>query len=323
MQHDAVIWNSLHRHFCSYRVTTSKINFCRNKYNITGLCEQKSCPLANSLYATIIENDGRLLLFIKTAERAHSPRRLWEKISLSQSYRKALLQIDAHLQYWPQFNVHKAKQRLTKMTQYLIRKQKLQLQTQTRLVGVKKKIQRREASREKKAMNAAKLENSIEKELLERLRVGAYGDIYNFPQEEYEKALDSHLEEQREEEEEYLQDQDEYEAVLEDSDEEFGLLEDIEDHVGDAGQQFDFDDGDDSGEESDETNEEGNRVRSDQELKEYVKSRALKRVRSKRKSADDRTGSKGLKLRRTAGLIQIEVEYAQEGKAQAQLQAED
>ncbi len=83
---------------------------------------------------------GIAYLCMKTVERAHKPATLWHRIALDRNYSKALKQVDSLLAHWytllrdnvfifllmvllyrSRFLLHKSKQRLTKITQYLLR----------------------------------------------------------------------------------------------------------------------------------------------------------------------------------------------------------
>lgn len=249
---DEIIWGIINHQFCAFKLSTSQgkgtgkgkggQTFCRNEMNVTGLCNRQSCPLANSRYATVREAQGRIYLYIKTPERAHMPSKLWEKRRLPANYQGALKMIDDCLIYSAPFLVHKAKQRLTRLTQVAIRSRRL-AKEEARL-GEKvvpklaPKIRRREETRERKAEAAAKLERTVERELLERLRQGAYGDQpLNVSETVWKKVLkgleregeverDQDMDKESDQEDE---DEDELEYELEEEEDENGSVEYVSD----------------------------------------------------------------------------------------------
>ncbi|KAG2650507.1 hypothetical protein PVAP13_1NG210800 [Panicum virgatum] len=251
---DGVIWHCIRHNHCSFmakyrhypppycfsllgfltaapvfrRITTGI--FCRNPYNATGICNRSSCPLANSRYATIRDHDGVFYLYMKTAERAHLPNKLWERVKLPRNYEKAMDVINKHLEFWPKLLVHKIKQRLTKMTQYRIRMRKLQLKVREKVMTMPRKQTQRDLRRLEKAEKAAQLEKNIESELKERLKKGVYGDIYNVPFKEFDEVLDM------ERDEVVLEEEDEKEGAVEyvegDDMEEMDHMDDMEDFEG-------------------------------------------------------------------------------------------
>ncbi|CCF57763.1 hypothetical protein KAFR_0D01170 [Kazachstania africana CBS 2517] len=242
MSTDEIVWQVINQSFCSHRIKSpSGQTFCRDPYNVTGLCTRQSCPLANSKYATVRSDKGRIYLYMKTPERAHTPAKLWERIKLSKNYSKALKQIDDQLLHWNNFFRHKCKQRFTKLTQVAITERRLALREEERhYVGVAPKVKRREENRERKALAAAKIEKAIEKELLDRLKSGAYGDKpLNVDEKIWKKVLgklddENEVEEEEDWEEEEESDEGEVEYVADDGDNEYVNVEDLEKWLADS-----------------------------------------------------------------------------------------
>jgi protein MAK16 len=322
MQHDEMIWQVINHQFCSFKTTigkrlSDKTHFCKHPYSVTGLCNRTSCPLANSKYATIREEKGRVHLFIKTVERAHSPKNLWEKVLLSRNYTKALAQLDEHLQYFPKVIMHRNKQRLTKIHQYLIRMRKIELQVRSgrkaKMVGIHRKIEQREERRERKALIAARLEKSVEKELVERLAKGTYGDIYNFPETPYQKALDKAEEEETEMSSEDEEEMDEITEYVEDLDSEEEEMEDMEDfdYLGEGHWGKDSDDDNDDEESSSEDGA-SDGENSDVGEESFDDGSEDKKPRPKRQKKDEKRPK----------VPRIEIEYEEEREeAQAEVAA--
>lgn len=171
---DRNIWKSIGgKNFCAFKMTSRTETFCKNKNNVSGLCNEASCPLANFHYATIREENETLYLYIKVPERVHTPAQTYEKIELSRDYNAALSEIEKNLEYWDHEVVKKCKQRLTKLTLYLRRRKNLSGKVEMRTI--KKKQTRREKAGAIKALGKVSFEKNIEKELYKRLECGIYG----------------------------------------------------------------------------------------------------------------------------------------------------
>jgi len=324
MQNDEMIWQVINHQFCSYKRTIGKAKsdqttFCQHPYSVTGLCNRTSCPLANSLYATLREDNGKVFLCMKTVERAHSPKNLWEKVLLSRNYAKALLQIDQHLQYFPKALQHRNKQRLTKIHQYLLRMRKLKLKE---LAGHKakivqaptRKIKQRESRREQKALVAAKITQKVEKELVDRLANGTYGDIYNFEQTSFNKALgQTESEDENEQGMETESESESEESAVEyvedlESDEE-SMEEDMEDfeYLGDGNWGAAESDSDESSSDDDDDDDDTQRSSVDEDSEDGGR---------KKEDKDDKKPKKKRKPLKKGS--RIEIEYEEENEEQMQ-----
>lgn len=216
------------------------------------------------------------------------PSKMWEKIKLSNNYTKALNQIDEKLAYWPNFTTHKCKQRLTRLTQVIIRMRKLAAEEERlgeKLVPkLAPKVRHREATRERKAEKAAKLEKTIERELLERLRQGAYGDQpLNVSEDIWKKVLNA-----MEKDGEGIRDEDMDEGPEDDSEEEDGdkeveYVSDIEESDEELN---DFEDWFDEDEDEEEEEDEEDSEEEAQKSKKRKRASAIKKAAKKQKSME-------------------------------------
>ncbi|KAI9657917.1 MAG: hypothetical protein M1821_002574 [Bathelium mastoideum] len=341
MASDEIVWHVINQQFCSFKLKTSKDRtFCRNEYNVTGLCLRQSCPLANSRYATVRahEASGALYLYLKTAERAHLPSQWWERIRLPANYSKALALVDAHLAHWPKFLVHKCKQRLTRLTQVQLRTRRLAKEEERlgeRVVPrLAPKVRRREEGRERKAEAAAKLERAIERELVERLRSGAYGDRpLNVEEGVWKKVmrgleregegvrdedLDEGIEEEEEEQEREMEHEVEYVSDIEGESEEEEDIGDLEDWLGGRSDDQETDateeeDDDEAGQEEGESDEDGDEDDEDEDEDDTeALKKAISNLKRKRPAAKPSKPSKKPTKGKKGPQREIEYEYERE-----------
>ena len=219
---DALVWEILSYENCCFRVKTDTLIFCRNEENVTGLCDRKSCSLANSQYATVQLIKGKLILKTKTAERAHMPSKMWDKIELPEDPAEAEKIINDELQYWDEWLIDKVKFRYSRLRDTLDTMREMRKKEgEVKVTTIKKKIERRNASRERRALNVAYVEDTVKLALKERLKNGVYDGIVNLDNEEFQKDLDEIEDEQPIE----FVDESDFEEIVEEEEEELELAQ--------------------------------------------------------------------------------------------------
>ncbi|ANQ06426.1 MAK16-related protein [Plasmodium coatneyi] len=285
MNDDTITWEILGKGKCSFKKKTQTQMFCMNEYNVTGLCTKVNCPLSNSVYGTVILDKGEIYLYLKYPEKAHLPSSMWTRIQLSQNKKEAFNAIYKEMKYTHNIKqIKKCMKRYVRMKEILKRSRKLILQKQVKLVPIKKKTERRDRTRENKALKAANILNNVEKELLNRLNSGVYGNLYKFltpkkkvknKDSELAKLFDEvedeqdvkkrkkkqQLEKQEEEEEEEVSDEDD--AEEEDDEEENEEEEEEEDD--DDEDDYDEEEDDDEDEELEDDSEDDLEGEDDEE----------------------------------------------------------
>ena len=223
---------------------------------------------------------------MKTAERAHTPKELWESVKLDPSYNKALEQIDEELKYWPNFLKHKCKQRFTRLRQILIKRKKMKLEGRAEYRVVSHKAEKRENTRLVKAEKSAVIENHIVDGLLKNLKDGKYNDIYNINHKVFNRVLES----------EKLVEQNEEDFNEEDYDK--GYIEDFSDEE----EENEDDDEVEDNENEDKINDNEDDEKDDGEIDDIFKSAETKKKDNSKKNK--KTGKKRKRIN-----IEYEKEY--------------
>lgn len=240
---------------------------------------------------------------MKTIERAHTPKNMWEKIKLPADYIKAFEIVSTQLEHFPKYLNHRNKQRLTKIHQMLIRMRKLKLNANKKYVPIDTKVEQRDKRREAKALKAAQLEKAIEKELLERLKQSTEEGIFNYPERQFNSVLNKASNKYKEDNDDEIEDPDEVSEEEEEELEEELEEEEEEEEDGELNIQYveDF-------EESDEDIEDtGYQLPSIGKISNDYYSAKLE-TSSKKRKLDSKANKKDKKRKGT----RVEVEYEDE-----------
>ncbi|KAF9763762.1 Protein mak16 [Nosema granulosis] len=194
---DETLWKTIGgKKFCAFKKKANDDYLCRNKNNVTGLCNAFSCPLANTKYATVRCEEEELYLYVKEPERIHTPNEQFEKIKLSKNYEEGLKQIEKELEFFDAKLIHKCKQRHTKLTEYLERLEYFKEHGRKEFMVRKRKMNKREKLAALQCLEDLDFEKEIGEELMLRLESGVYGEEMK---DKYHKAHEKYLQEKAKE----------------------------------------------------------------------------------------------------------------------------
>ncbi|OHS98205.1 hypothetical protein TRFO_35439 [Tritrichomonas foetus] len=98
--------------------------------------------------------------------------------------------IETQLQYWDDWLIEKVKQRYVRILETLTNIRNMKKAPKVKSLPIKNKAERRNKAREERALSVAHVEYKVKEELLDRLRNGVYGEIYNLKEDEFNEALD-------------------------------------------------------------------------------------------------------------------------------------
>ncbi|CAL6019009.1 Putative_Mak16-like RNA binding protein [Hexamita inflata] len=177
---DDLVWDVIGPGSCAFKRKTARpgVFLCTNPDSVNGQCDRTACPLANSQYASIREENGRLYLITKVIERAHLPAELWEKTEIPMEYEDAYKLVRSKLKYWEPHHAERCLLRMRKFRETFIRIRRMKATTTSRVKTFKRKQEKRELIRQAKALKAAQIEKTVEKELLKQLEAGKYNGIF-------------------------------------------------------------------------------------------------------------------------------------------------
>jgi protein MAK16 len=122
------------------------------------------------------------------------PVKQWQRIELPEEIEAGMQIIDRELQYWDDWLIDKVKFRYGRIVETLANMRRLRQAPKVKVLPIKGRVERRNKSREERALSVAHIQDTVKAELVTRLKEGVYG-IYNLEEDEFKEALDTYEQE--------------------------------------------------------------------------------------------------------------------------------